>query len=325
MPSTEPALRALRKICLLELWVDRYIPKTLDEYVWRDASMRAKFEECIRDGALPHLLFSGKAGVGKTSLAKLLLKMLGVPSGDILFVKASKERKVETFETKIMGFVQTYPMIDNPTGVKYVILDEVDALSELAQKFLRSEIEDYSATVRFILTCNYPMKLMEPIRSRCQEFHFDGLSMEEFLLRVLHILDAESVEADQDALTDYVEESYPDLRKCIGLLQKNTVDKVLQPRKEVFAQTQHLTDAIKYFEQGQYIAARKLIASNVSHEEYPDVFRFLYENIKLFADNQDQEDDGLVIIRDGLYKHNLIADPELNISATIVQLIRMRK
>ena len=310
---------------MLDLWVDRYIPQTLDEYVWRDAAMRLKFEEWIAEGALPHLLFSGKAGVGKTSLAKLLLKILGVPRGDILFVKASKERKIEDLEAKVMGFVQTYPMIDNEHGVKYVILDEADALSELAQKFLRSEVEDYSGTVRFILTCNYPQKIMAAIRSRCQQFHFDSLSMEEFLVRVLGILEAEGVTAHHEALTDYVEDSYPDLRQCIGLMQKNTVAKVLQPKNDTSVQSQHLTDAVDMFKAGRYTEARKTIVTNVMHEEYPDVFRFLYENMQLFADNQDQEDDGLVIIRDGLYKHNLIADPEINLSATIVQLIRIRK
>ena len=310
---------------MLELWVDRYIPQTLNDYVWRDGNMRAKFEEWIAEGALPHLLFAGKAGAGKTSLAKLLLKVLGIPEGDILFVKAGgAERKIDNFETKIAGFVKTYPMIDNPTGVKYVILDEADLMSEHAQKFLRSEIEDYSSTVRFILTCNYPQKIIDAIRSRCQLFTFEALSMEEFLLRVIHIVDKEGVTADNETLSAYVEEAYPDMRRCIGLLQANTVNKVLHAQAAT-AQSMHLLDAIELFKTGQYTDARKIIVSNVSHEEYPDVFRFLYENCNLFADNQDQEDDCLIIIRDGLYKHNLIADPEINLSATIAQLIRIKK
>ncbi len=309
----------------MQLWVDKYIPNTLDEYVWRDATMREKFEEWLEEGALPHLLFSGKAGVGKTSLAKLLLKTLGVPLADVLFVKASAERKIDDFEAKIKGFVQTYPMFDNVHGYKYVILDECDMLSEATQKFLRSEIEDYSKTVRFILTCNNPQKVSAPIRSRCQEFFFDALSMEEFIIRVMDILAQEGIVAEHDSLTDYIEDSYPDLRSCIGLMQKNSVKGVLRPKTDTSAKSQHLLDAIELFKKGKHTDARKMIITNVNEDEYTDVYRFLYEHISMFGNTQDEQDDGLVIIRDGLYKHNLIADPEINLSATLVQLIRIKK
>lgn len=306
-------------------WGIKHAPKTLDEYVWRDPGMREKFDEWIAEGALPHLLFSGRAGLGKTSLARLLTKTLGVPEGDVLFVKASKERKVEDFEDKIAGFAQTYPMFDNEHGIKYVILDEADALSMLSQKFLRSEIDHYSATVRFIITCNYPEKIMPAIISRFQQFHFEALGQEDFIVRVMQVLDAEGVKYDHDILVDYIEESYPDLRKCLGLMQKNTTKGELRKKTEDARSMDYLIDAVDLFKGRRYTEARKLITAQIQPEEYQEVFRFLYENLGLFTENNDQEDDALIVIRDGLYKHAIVADPEINLSATIVQLVRIKQ
>ena len=302
----------------MELWVDKYASKSMDEYVWRDTVMRERFEEWIQEGALPHLLFSGKPGMGKTSLARLLLKLLNVPEGDILFIKASSRdaRTADGLETKITRFAQTYPMFDNQHGIKYIILDEADSMSPLAQRFLRSEIEQYSATVRFIFTCNYPDKMESAVVSRCQQFHFDALSQQDFVLRILAIL--------QSVLADHIDETYPDLRKCIGVIQKNTVGGVLRPKTSETFRNQSLGEVVNLFQQRKHTEARKMLISSLTHEEYPDAFRFLYENMSLFADTEEQEDDGLVIVRDGLFKHNFISDPEINISATIVQLVRMR-
>jgi DNA polymerase III delta prime subunit len=310
----------------IELWVDRYIPQTLDEYVWRDPAMRRKFEEYLSDGAMPHLLLSGRAGLGKTSLLKLMLRLLGVPEGDILIIKASNERKVEEVQARIMGFVQTYPMIENEHGIKYILLDEADSLSQLSQRFLRSEMESFSATSRFILTCNYPQKIEPAILSRCQQFHFEALDMESFIVRVSSVLDTERVSYDLDHLVEYIDVAYPDLRKCIGLVQLNTVAGELQPKpKESKASLDWMLDAVSLFQKNQHTAARKMIIAQATVEEYPDVFRFLYQNLELFGATQDQQDDALVIVRDGLYKHSFVADPEINLSATIVECCRLNR
>lgn len=134
-----------------DMWVEKYRPKTLDEYVWRDPAQRAKAEEWINSGVLPHLMLSGVSGTGKTSLAELLLRMLGIPSGDILKINASRERKVEDIQSKIINFVSTWAL--GPTGVKYILLDEADSMSSLAQRLLRGEMENYSDVCRFIITC----------------------------------------------------------------------------------------------------------------------------------------------------------------------------
>lgn len=309
----------------INLWVDKFIPNNMDEYVWRDAAMRRKFEEFIANGGMPHLLLAGRAGLGKTSLLKLMLKMLGVPDGDILFIKASNVRGIDEVQTRVMGFVQTFPMLENEHGLKYIILDEADMLSPQSQKFLRSEMESFSSTARFLLTCNYPQKIDPAILSRCQKFFFEAIDMESFIVRVSDILDAENVKYDLDHLVEYIDASYPDLRDCIGSVELNTVGGVLQPKPKSDSKSMDwLVDAVALFKKNQHTAARKMIIAQATVEEYPDVYRFLYQNLELFGD-QDQQDDALVIIRDGLYKHSLVADPEINLAATIVQCARLAR
>ena len=160
--------------------------------------------------------------------------------------------------------------------------------------------------------------------SRLRQFHFDALSQQDFVLRILAILQSEGVKVDEAVLADHIDETYPDLRKCIGVIQKNTVGGVLRPKTSETFRNQSLGEVVNLFQQRKHTEARKMLISSLTHEEYPDAFRFLYENMSLFADTEEQEDDGLVIVRDGLFKHNFISDPEINISATIVQLVRMR-
>ncbi len=310
----------------VEIWSEKYRPQTLDEYVWRDQTMRQKFEEWLRDGSIPHLLLSGKSGLGKTSLAKLILKLLGVPSGDILEIPASRHRGIEEIQERIMGFVQSYPMIDNPTATKFVILDEADSLSLHSQKFLRSEFDIYQATTRFILTCNHVNKIMPAVAGRCQQFHFEALDQEDFVLRLTDILGKEQVEYELDDLVEYINQSYPDLRKCIGLVQKSVIRGKLHP--VVTADTKvddYLITAIEMFRDHRHLDARKLIVENASIEEYPDIFRFLYQNIELWGDSQDEQDDALIIIRDGIFKSNFVSDQEINMSATIAELVRLTR
>lgn len=311
---------------MLRLWVDKYAPHRIEDYVWRDDNMRSKFQEWIADGAFPHLLLCGKPGSGKTSLARMILNLVGVPSADVLFIKASSERRIDDFEAKIKGFVQTYPMMDNLTNIKYIILDESDTLSELSQKTLRSDMEMYSDTVRWILTCNYPQNIIPAIRSRCQEFDFQTLSMEEFVQRGLDILRIENVNIDTDeaneALLGYVEKSYPDMRQFIGFLQANTIRGELVKSVMTQADGSSYADIVNLFEKKRINEARKLL-SLINTEEYPNFFRFLYENLHIFSDDPDKQDDALIIIRDGLYRDAIVGDREINLSATLAELARI--
>lgn len=199
-------------------------------------------------------------------------------------------------------------------------------MSLLAQKFLRDELERNVNHVRFAFTCNYPEKIEVAIVGRCQQFHFEALNQEEFVQRLIEILSAEKVEFETDILFDYIDNAYPDLRKCIGMVQQGTVNGVLHPRNEGEGRAfDFLIEVSDLFRAGKHKVAREMIVAQASVEQYPEIFRFLYQNLHLWGDEPDQQDAALILIRDGLFKHNFIADPEINLSACIVELTRLRK
>lgn len=303
----------------VELWTEKYRPRTLDEYVWRDAEMRKKIEEELAEGALPHLLFAGVPGTGKTSLAYLLLKQLGIPSGDIQYINATRERKIEDIQERIISFVGTWAL--GPSGIKYIILDEADAMSPLAQRLLRGEMETYHRECRFILTCNYPKKLIPAIHSRVQTFNFSVLDRDEFTVRVGQVLTDERVQFEVGDLLALVDHTYPDLRKALNLAQQSTTQGVLHPPKvEAAAEKDYLVEMAGLFRDGRTVEARKLIIAQATVEEYPEIYRFLYQNLDLWGATEDQQDNALLVIRKALVNHTIAADSEINLAACLVEL-----
>ena len=300
-----------------ELWVEKYRPKTVDGYVFRDEHQKKQVQQWIKEGTIPHLLFSGNAGIGKTTLAKILFNELEINDLDILEINASRTNSVDDVRDKIINFVQMIPFGE----FKVVLLDEADYLSPNAQAALRGVMEEYHTTSRFILTCNYPNRIIPALHSRCQGFHIERIDQTEFTARVAEILITEGVQPDLDTLDTYVKATYPDLRKCINMVQMNSVDGTLQkPQEGDTGEADYKLEMVELFKAGKINQARKLVCSQVRPDEVEDIFKWLYDNITLFGD---KEDDAILIIKQGLVDHTLVADPEINLAATMIRLARL--
>ncbi len=300
-----------------ELWTEKYRPNNIEDYVFRDDAQKHQIENWVKEGALPHLLFSGAPGTGKTTLAKVLLAELGVMDLDILEINASNENSVDTIRTKITNFSSSLPFGD----YKYVLLDEADYITPNGQAALRGVMETYHMSCRFILTCNYPNRVIPALHSRCQGFHIEKLDVTEFTARIATIGITEGVELDLDTLDTYVQANYPDLRKAINAVQQNVVDGVLlKPQAGDQASSDWMLQAVEMFKAGQYKPARELIVSQARPEEYDDVYKFLYRNLQLWGDSDAKQEQAIIVIRDGMVKQPLCADPEINLSATLIEL-----
>ena len=302
-----------------ELWVEKYRPKSIDGYVFRDAHQRKQVETWIKDKSIPHLLLSGSAGIGKTTLAKILIHELGIEDYDVLEINASRTNSVDDVRDKITNFVQMIPF----GPFKVVLLDEADYLSPNAQAALRGVMEEYHSTARFVLTCNYPNRIIPAIHSRCQGFHVERTDMGEFISRMQHILEKEKIAYQDEDVATYVSVTYPDLRKCINLVQQNVHDgKLNPPNAGDSGEADWKFDMIELFNAGKINEARKMLCSKLRAEEMEEVYRWLYDNLAIFGEEKNQE-QAILIIKQGLVDHTLIVDPEVNLAATLVRLARL--
>ena len=304
-----------------QLWVEQYRPDTVDGYVFTDENQRAQVLSWIKEGSIPHLLFSGSAGTGKTTLAKILIKALNVDEYDIMVANGSKEaRKVEWID-RLINFCQTMPF----GKFKVVLIDEADYMNiNSVQPALRNLMEDYSSNVRFIMTCNYPNKIMPAIHSRCQGFHIDKTDIVEFTARVATVLATEGIEFDIDTLDSYVKATYPDLRKCLNLVQPNSQSgALLAPNSSDASMKDWKLEAVDLFKRGQIRAGRQIICTQGSVDDIDGVFRWMYDNLELWSKTEAGQDEAILAIRKGLVNHSMVADPEINLSATLVELTQI--
>jgi len=303
------------------LWVERYRPQTLDDYVFHDENQRVAIESMIEDGSIPHLLLSGVQGSGKTTLALIIIKAIGVDKMDVLTLNASDENSVDVMREKIKAFISTYAMGD----FKIVHLEEADYVSLAGQAVLRRMMEEFADSARFILTCNYENKIQPAIKSRCQHFRFSKHDVNDVTENVAQILLQEHIKFDLDLLDKYVRVGYPDIRKIINLLQQNSRSGTLMPLTTESESGDYKFKLLGYIETDDWFNARKLACGEVSAEEWESVYRFLYENLDKspkFA-TEEKWEAGIVIVADHLYKHSIVADPEINAAAMFIRLTQI--
>ena len=305
-----------------DLWVEKYRPSGIDGYVFKNDTMKETVQEWIANPEgkripFPHLLLTGVQGTGKTTLAYILCNEFEVEKGDILYINASRNSGIDEVRNSITNFCSTYPW----GSFKVVILDEVDGFSPAAQKALRAEMETHSDTCRFILTANYPQKIIPAVHSRTQSFHLDGLDDEGFLTRILEVLIAEEVEFEIDDVMVYVEKTKPDLRKCINIIQQNTRSKKLhQFETDAEVTLDYITEFYKMFVRGDHVAARKYLCANIKDGQFEDVYRFLKKNLDIVGSDDVSQSMAMLAIADGARDHAISFDPEIALSACIIKL-----
>jgi len=306
-----------------DLWTELYRPKCVADYVWRDARQKDIVMQWIADKSIPNILLAGSQGLGKTSLVQVLLAELGVEQGDVLEVNASEAVDIEMIRSRILGFASTIPY----GNFKVVVLEEADGLarSSASMPALKRIMEEYSDTCRFILTTNQPNKIIPPIHSRCQNLTMMSLDKDQFQYRLAEILAAESVEADIETLDSYIQATYPDLRKCINSIQSNVIDgKLLAPTSDSGSKSDWMVRMITLFKAGQITEAREFLIANSDQDDYIEIYRYLYRNLQLWGDTESQREEAILVIRDGIINDGRVADREISMSATLVQLKNIR-
>jgi len=307
-------------MAIKQLWVEKYRPSTIHDYVFQDDSQKTQVERMIRDGDIPHLLLCGVQGSGKTTLARILINALEIDEMDILEINASDKTGVDYIRETIMGFAESFPM----GKYKVIHLEEFDHMSHAAQAMLRVIMESASDTCRFICTCNYLNKIIPAIRSRMQEMHFKAPQEDEVIIKMVEMLDNEKVEFDIDVLYSYIKQAYPDIRKVINNLQLNTNEGKLLSPKESGAAVDYKFQLIDHLKGCDIRSIRKLLASSIPQDEIEGLYEFLYQNLTLIPqckEDPSYSDKVILSIADGLRAHAVTAFPYITMEATLIKIM----
>ena len=294
------------------LLVEKYRPNSLDNYVGNE-NIKSVISKYLEQNDIQNFIFYGPAGTGKTTLAKLIINNLDC---DYIYINASDERGIETIRDKVSGFAS----VASFKSLKVVILDEADFLTIQAQASLRNIIETFSRTTRFILTCNFIERIIDPLQSRCQVLKIVPPSKKEVAYHLSDIMDKETISFEMDDLGSIVKQFYPDLRKCINTIQANTVDLKLKLDKSILVSSNYMDKILSELKQNKpsFIKIRQTIA-DANVDDFDELFRFLYENAAKFLPNK--EGTATALINDHQYKANFRIDKEINIMSLINNLI----
>jgi DNA polymerase III delta prime subunit len=296
---------------------ERYRPDTLEGYICRDET-KLKFEEFIKQQDIPHLLFAGKPGAGKTTIAKILVNNIDC---DYLYINATDERSIDVMRDKVGAFAAAGSF----KPLKIVILDEATHILQAGQVILLNMMETYSLTTRFILTGNYPERLIDPLRSRCQEFDLAPPSKKVIAQHISVILDKENIEYEIPDLVTIVNKYFPDFRKIINNCQKYTIDGVLKLDTMSNSNDDYkdaLLAELKKPSVKSFNNIRQIIA-NTDLEDFDDVYKFLYEKLNEYSNGN----EGIVIcyLEEYMYHATFRLDKEINIMACIAKILETIK
>ena len=294
------------------LWVERYRPQDLSTYVGNE-HLKTKVERFLDDGNIPHLLLYGRAGGGKTTLAKIIVNNTEC---DYLYINASDERNIDLVRDKLKTFASSVGF----KPMKVVILDEADYLNvNSAQPALRNLMETFSAHCRFILTCNYVEKIIDPIQSRCQTYKIIPPSKKEVAVHAKTILEKENISFDLDDLALVVTAGYPDLRKVINELQRMSINGKLTVDKDGMIHNEFKLQFLDAIRNRESIGTIRKMVADSNFTEYTELYRLLYDEVESFG--VDKMPEIIADISKGSYQDVLVVDKEINFIATVSNIL----
>jgi len=293
------------------LWVEKYRPDQLENYVGNE-SIKKVISKYLQQNDIQNLIFYGPAGTGKTTLAKLIIKNLDCES---IYINASDERGIETIRDK----VQSFASVASFKPLKVVILDEADFLTIQAQASLRNIIETFSRTTRFIMTCNFVERIIDPLQSRCQVLKIIPPSKADVARHVVKILNNENVSFETEDIKSIVNQFYPDLRKCLNTIQLNNQEGKLQLDKSVLISSNYIDQIITELKSKADFKVIRQIIADANIDDFDELFKSLYERSSEYLPGK--EGTAAILINDHQYKANFRIDKEINCMSLISNLI----
>ena len=300
------------------LWVEKYRPTTLDTYIGNE-HLKSKVKVYLESGDLPHLLLFGKAGTGKTTLAKLLVKNINC---DYLYINASDERKLEMVRDKVKNFASTIGFSD----LKVIILDEADYITPASQAALRNLMETFSKHCRFILTCNYVERIIDPIQSRCQSFQIIPPDRKQVAVHMSNILQSENVTSDNKDIVTLVNGGYPDIRRVINSAQRQVVDNKLVIDEAMITQNDYKLSLLEILKtqdkKNSFKNIRQLIADS-KVTDFSDLFRLLFDTIDDWGRGHIAE--CILLLSQYQQSDAVVVDKEINEMAMFTEIIGVIK